>query len=133
MYQIQKHAWGFKLTFAGFISKDEMSRWVQESKAAVRGKSGAFGVFVDMRDLKPLAPDVQEVMVEGQMAYKQAGMNRSVVVVDSTITAMQFKRLARSSGIYEWERYVSSTEAGWEDAAMSWITDALDPDAVAAV
>lgn len=128
MYKIEKQSWGYKLSFAGFISKDEMQAWVQESGVAVKSASGAFGVYVDMRELKPLAPEVQAVMVTGQQYYKQAGMQRSVVVVDSTITAMQFKRLARQSGIYAWERYVSSTEADWETKAMEWLTAGVDPD-----
>lgn len=133
MYKIEREPWGFKLTFAGYIDKDEMEAWVAESERAVDGVSGSFGVFVDMRDLKPLAPEVQEVMVGGQAFYKAAGMERSVVIVDSAITAMQFKRLARESGIYEWERYVSSTEDDYEAVAMEWLTAGVDPDKAAVV
>ena len=58
MYKIESVPLGYKLTFEGFIQKDEMERWVADSKKALVGKSGKFGVFVDMRNLKPLLPDV---------------------------------------------------------------------------
>jgi DUF971 family protein len=86
-------------------------------------------VMVDMRTLKPLKPDVQAVMVEGQKEYKVRGMERSAVVVPNAIVAMQFKRLAHESGIYQWERYIdASKSADWEKVAEAWITKAADPD-----
>jgi hypothetical protein len=69
---------------------------------------GGFGVFVDMRTLKPLPEDAQKVMEEGQKLFKQKGMTRSVVIVTGALTKMQFKRIAQETGIYEWERYIDS-------------------------
>lgn len=129
MYKIEKKDFGFKLTFGGFIEKEEMEQWAQESKKALLGKMGEFGVFVDMRTLKPLPADSQEVMVNGQKLYRQAGMVRSVVILDNTITTMQFKRLAKESGIYEWERYIdASTTPKWELVGQDWIVKGTDPD-----
>lgn len=132
MYKIEKEPWGYRLTFGGYISKAEMEEWVDEAKRVVPRSSTPFGVFVDMRELKPLAPDVQEAMIGGQQHFKTSGMERSVVIVDSTVTAMQFKRLGKESGIYEWERYLSSTDPDWEARGMAWIKEALDPDQVPA-
>ncbi len=67
-----------------------------------------FGVFVDMRTLATLQPDAQQAMQEGQLLYREAGMQRSVVIVNSAVLAMQFKRLAKQTGIYEWERYLNA-------------------------
>lgn len=129
MYKIEKKDFGFKLTFGGFIEKEEMEQWVQESKKALLGKMGEFSVFVDMRTLKPLPADAQEVMVNGQKLYRQAGMVRSVVILDNTITTMQFKRLAKESGIYEWERYIdASTTPKWELVGLGWLVKGTDPD-----
>jgi hypothetical protein len=129
MYQIEAKDFGFKLTFGGSIPKPEMQKWADDAKVALRSKTGSFGVMVDMRTLKPLAEDVQAVMVQGQGQFKTAGMVRSVVIVQLATVAMQFKRLARESGIYQWERYLSADDVpNWETAAKKWLVDGVDPD-----
>ncbi len=129
MYRIEKKPYGYKLTFSGFIQAAEMQKWVEESRKALAAAPSKFGVLVDMRTLKPLAADAQALMQEGQKLYKQKGMVRSAVVVDSAMTKMQFQRIARTSGIYQWERYIDgSSVKNWEQVAADWITRAIDPD-----
>lgn len=129
MYKIEKKGYGFKLTFGDSIEMEEMKKWADESKKALIGQSGKFGVLVDMRTLRPLKPEVQAVMIEGQKEYKIKGMERSAVGVANSVIAMQFKRLAQESGIYQWERYVDgSKDANWEKIAESWISTGKDPD-----
>lgn len=129
MYKIAKKGNTFHLTFNGFIQASEMQEWVEASKKELATVNGGFGVFVDMRDLKPLANDVKAVLEEGQKLYKMKGMVRSVVVVNSAMAAMQLKRIARETGIYEWERYVSSDNvADWEKVALDWVEKGIDPD-----
>ncbi len=130
MYKIERKTSGYLLTFGGVITKDEMKNWVTESKAALaKEASTSFGVIVDMRTLAPLPPDTQELMVGGQQLYKQKGLKRSVVVVNNNVTAMQFKRLAKDSGIYQWERYIdASSTSNWTNVAVSWVRDGIDPD-----
>ena len=45
-------------------------------------------------------------MQEGQKLFKNAGMERSVVILSTAMVTMQFKRIAKETGIYEWERYI---------------------------
>ncbi len=129
MYTIEKKMYGLKLTFGGFIQAPEMQNWVDESGKALAGLSSGFGVFVDMRELKPLPPEAQEVMQVGQIAFKQKGMKRSVVILANAIVTMQFKRIAKETGIYEWERYIdASAHSNWEAIGEAWITKGTDPD-----
>ncbi len=129
MYKIEKKSYGLKLTFGGFIQADEMQNWVNDSGKELGNLASGFGVFVDMRDLKPLPPDAQEVMQVGQIAFKQKGMKRSVVVLANAIVTMQFKRIAKETGIYEWERYIdASSNPNWESIGEAWITKGTDPD-----
>jgi len=129
MYKIEKDNFGYRLTFKGFIKKDEMGEWVEESKKAVAGAPKEFGVLIDMRELKPLPEDSQKHMQEGQKIYKSKGMSRSAVVVNGAATKMQFKRIAKETGIYDWERYIDATAAAdWEKAAVGWISSGVDPD-----
>ena len=128
MYEIEKKEFGFKLTFGGLISGEEMQAWVADSKKELADAPDAFGVFVDMRTLKPIPVDAQVHMQEGQQLYKDKGMERSVVIVDSSVTKMQFQRIARRTGIDEWERYIDASEdPGWQKTGMDWIVRGVDP------
>jgi hypothetical protein len=61
--------------------------------------------------------------------YRQNGMQRSVVVLENAITKMQFRQIAKKSGIYNYERYLSSEETpDWERRGEEWITKGIDPD-----
>jgi hypothetical protein len=129
MYEIEKKPWGFKLTFGGFIQAPEMNQWKRESEQALSSQAGKFGVLVDMRSLKPLPADAQAVMVEGQQKFKSKGLERSAVILDSAITTAQFRRLAKESGIYAWERYISAADSrSWEQEGLDWVIKGVDPD-----
>jgi len=129
MYKIEKKDWGYKLTFSDFIKAEEMQRWHDESKQILLSSPKEFGVFVDMINMKPLPSDAQEVLKEGQRLYKEKGMVRSVVIVNSTILKLQFQRIAKNTGIYDWERYIdASTVPNWEEVGIAWIKDGEDPD-----
>ncbi len=129
MYKIEKRNFGFRLTFAGQVLVNEMEKWRQESERALVGQRAPFGVFVDMRKLTPLFPDAQQRMIAGQKLFKDAGMVRSAVIVEDQITMMQFVRLAKQSGIYAWERYISAAKTpNWEAAGLIWLANGADPD-----
>ncbi len=129
MYKIERKTSGYLLTFSGNVDSAEMEKWVAESEAALASETGDFGVIVDMRNLAPLAPEVQTVMVKGQQAYKEKGLKRSVVVVNNAVTKMQFQRLAKESGIDAWERYIDgSAVQDWAKVAVAWVKDGVDPD-----
>jgi hypothetical protein len=130
MYKIEKQPYGYKLTFSGFIQVDEMKAWVNDTKTALSGQQVKdFGVFVDMRNLKPLPEDAKAAMVAGQMLFQMKGMARSVVILNTPIIAMQFQRLAKESGIYKWERYLDvQTVKDYEKVGINWIVKSIDPD-----
>jgi len=84
-----------------------MKQWVKESEKVLASQAPGFGVFVDMRTLSALPPESQKHMEEGQKLFKQKGMVRSAVALNSAITTMQFKRIAIDTGIAKWERYLA--------------------------
>jgi len=82
-----------------------------------------------MRSLKPIPPESIPKMEEVQKHYKMKGMTRSVVILNTAITTMQFKRIAKETGIYEWERYLDASKIDdWENIGIKWLTDQIDPD-----
>jgi hypothetical protein len=130
MYRIEKVPTGFLLTFGGLIGKDEMLQWLDESLGALQGAVPPFGVIIDMRTLVPLRPEVQATMVQGQKAYMDFGMQRSAVILANVVTTSQFKRLAKESGIYAFERYINAGAVpAWRQVAEAWVAKGVDPDA----
>ena len=130
MYKIEGKPFGVRLTFADYMDAAEMKKWVEDSRRELLRVRRPFGVFVDMRTLKPLSPDARKLMEEGQKLYKTGGMERSVVILDSPTLVLQFKRVAKDSGIYEWERYLdASKHSNWEQIGIDWLVKKVDPDA----
>lgn len=129
MYSIERTGFGFKLTFGGVLSAPELRTWLEESRAILASLHEPFCVFVDMRTCSPLDDLGQSYMREGQRLYKDSGMVRSVVILRSPVTKMQFKRIACESGIYEWERYIDvETISDWEKVGLDWLLHEIDPD-----
>lgn len=129
MWKISKQSFGFVLTFASPMSAQDMQAWVTESKQVLSEPlPGEWGVVVDMRELSALTAEAQKLMQTGQALYKQAGMKRSAVAVRDAVTAMQFRRLARNSGIDQWERYINVQQvAQWQSAAKRWVVEGSEP------
>jgi len=129
VYRIEQTDYGLRLTFRGVVSFEEVERWGHDIIVALSAVPKAFSVFVDMRGLVPLAPEAHGALRQGQVFARQVGMQRSVVVVDDREIAEQFERIARETGIYEYERYVDAlTEKRWEEKSLGWIVDGIDPD-----
>jgi hypothetical protein len=56
-------------------------------------------------------------------------MERSVVVLDSTVALIQILRLAKATGVYAYERYLDALkDPEWESKAEDWIMRGIDPD-----
>ncbi|MFH2020302.1 MAG: hypothetical protein ABIJ34_02745 [archaeon] len=129
MYKIEKTDYGYKLIFGDFMQKEELEKWVSDSKSTLLKQTGKFSVLIDMRTLKPLPADAQPVMQEGQKLYKTKGMERSCVILANSIITLQFQRIAKETGIYAFERYIdASKNANWLDKALRWLKNAEDPD-----
>lgn len=128
MYKIENKPYGYKLTFSGIINRNELSQWQSEFKKSIDKGPGAFYVFVDMREMELLPVDSQETMHQGQMYAKEKGMQRSVVIFSSDITSMQFKLIAKKTGIYSEERYIDAmTDPDWEKNGLDWILSGIEP------
>lgn len=130
MYKIETKPYGLFIVFDEVISADEMTQWVAEFKKSLVGQNTGFGVMVDMRTMKPLAPEAGKLLESGQKEAKARGMGRSAVVLNSAVVAMQLKRVAQDTGIYQWERYINaSQDANWQKTAEDWLSKGTDPDA----
>ena len=130
MYSIEKRSSGYILKFSGLIDEKEMQKWYDESiRVLSLEKTNSFGVIIDMKDLQPLSSDTSSIMKNGQKLYKDKGMKRSVVILNSDKICNQFKNIAIQSGIYLTERYINASVVdNYIDVAINWVKDGIDPD-----
>ena len=130
MFKIEKRSSGYLLHFSGSIDTVEMQQWYDESKSVLVDESrDSFGVIIDMKDLQPIGDEAGRIMKDGQKLYKDKGMLRSAVILNSKEVAIQFKTIAIQTGIYETERYIdASSSPNPEQVAVDWVNKKIDPD-----
>jgi hypothetical protein len=129
MYEVYQTEFGVKLVFQGFLQEEELRKWSHEVARVTKQLRRGFCVLHDMRGMHPLPPEARQLMKRNMELAKRAGMGRSAQIVDDTITAMQFKRLANEVGIADTTRQIdASSVADSERAAIDWIVKGIDPD-----
>lgn len=83
-----------------------------------------------MRKLELNSPEVQVIFEQGQKLYRETGLVRSVVILKNPTLAIQFKRIALMSNIYDYERYIDASSCpDWKKVGLKWVIDGIDPDA----
>ena len=131
MHRIEQTKYGYKLVFEGFIQKQDLSTLLDDMKRTIRPRGGAFPVLMDMRHSRAFPADATVILKEAILFFKQAGMERNAVVLNSAIATLQARRLARETGIDASIRYIdASTEQDWEKIAIDWLVRAVDPEAI---
>jgi hypothetical protein len=129
MWKISRQSFGFVLTFSDKPDVAELTEWLQESRRQLSlALPDGWGLVVDMREMKPLGSGAQRVMTDGQKYYKERGMVRVAVVLNDPIAVLQFRRLARVSGVDKLERFISvAATPNWQVTAKRWVADGLEP------
>ena len=130
MYKITAQKFGYLLTFSGFVDIEELADWYQESEEMLSERNGEpFGVVVDMRNITPLSVETRKIFQKGQQLYHNMGMQRSSVILTNAIALMQFKQVAKESGIYQWERYFDAElNPNWLKGALLWVQNGISSD-----
>ncbi|MGB3468018.1 MAG: hypothetical protein WBA74_22220, partial [Cyclobacteriaceae bacterium] len=87
-----------------------------------------FGLLADLRNMKTLPAESRDILENGQQLFRDRGMARSVVIFEDSITAVQFKRIAKNTGIYDSERYIDAQlHHDWNDQGEVWIVEGKEP------
>jgi hypothetical protein len=128
MHRIEETSYGYRLTFEGFLQRDEAGELLAKMKSTVRPKNGGFAVLLDMRHSRAFPAEAQDLIQSALAFCQNAGLERNAVVLNSAIATLQARRLAKQTGIAPWIRYIdASAEPEWEKAAVGWLADAVDP------
>ncbi len=122
--------YGFRSTAPGYIIPAEARLWFEDLQTRVLGLEGrSFGLLVDSRTQKSNPPETQEIIREAMVWLREHGMQRSVVVLDSTVALIQILRIAKSTGVFSYERYLDALkDVHWERKAVDWLVRGVDPD-----
>lgn len=132
MLEFKETPFGFMFRNSEFFSPDVAARWDVEYRAMLKkmaSKGKPFHQFVDLRGFRVGPPETQAVIAEGMKTFKALGGQRSIVLVDSAIVVNQLRRLAQSSGIYAWERYIDAkTFPDYKPVVLAWLVEGKDPD-----
>ncbi len=128
MYSIELKDYGFKLSFRGKVNSSELKDWIIESEKLLSSVKSDFGVLVDLRQIQPIQRSDLVYFRNGQLLYKHLGMKRSVVILDSAITTLQFREIARNTDIFKEERYIdASLHPNWEEKGLLWLKEKIEP------
>jgi len=134
MSDVEAVPYGLTFHSKGFATAEDAKAWLEDYRAVLKvlaQKGKPFGQFADLRGYKPRAPEAQAYIAESMKAFKAAGGQRSIVLFDSRLASMQIKRLAKDSGLYEWERYIDTeTYPDFEKVVLAWLNEGKDPDLI---
>ncbi len=129
MHRIEQTQYGYKLVFEGFLQKQDLSTLLDDMRQTIRSRGRKFPVLLDMRHSRAFPADAQVILKEAILFFKQVGMERNAVVLNSAIATLQVRRLGKETGIDATSRYIdASTEQDWEKVAIDWLVSAVDPE-----
>ncbi|OUD08282.1 hypothetical protein BVC71_14005 [Marivivens niveibacter] len=116
--------------FTGVVDADQVRDWYATLDLTNEATSGGIYAFIDYSQLKSITKKAMDLIVDVQRDARDAGLVRVAVVVNSGMLQLQTERLARSSAIYNVERYISSDRTpNWEDVAKAWLIHGIEPSA----
>lgn len=89
-----------ELSLDGRIEGDEVKAFGQELETVLATLQGReIKLLMDLRGLKPVAPESAEVIRRFQERALDTGVSRFAEVVDSELLSLQLGRIARESGV----------------------------------
>jgi hypothetical protein len=131
MHKVEETRYGYKVTFEGFLHRDDMGALLNSMKEVVRprhDREERFAVLVDMRNSRAFPSEAQELLKQAITLFKEAGMERNAVVLNSAIATLQARRLAKETNTAAWSRFIdASSETDWERVAVEWLLRAVEP------
>jgi hypothetical protein len=128
MQRVRATDYGVEIVFGGPLSREETAELLAELHRELP-RSRRFGVLVDSRQSRAYSAREQEAFRRGILLCAERGMERSVVVVDSQISALQARRLGKETGTLAWTRYIDARRhPDWQRIAEDWLLRAIDPE-----
>ena len=127
-YTVSATPFGYRASFTAPFPPAEAQAWFAELKRVLPRTPRPFGQLIDAREQKVQDAGSVPIVEEAQNWVRAQGMNRSAVVVSSTLVKMNLTRMSRETGMIEYERYIDGSDPAWETKAMAWLKDGVEPN-----
>lgn len=121
MFDVETTEYGLKVDLGGFLDEEELEAFYGEMESQVDRQPDNFHIYADHRGVKAMPDGAGEQFAELMAMCKEGGLDRSVVIVDSAITAMQQRRLRDEAGLDQQKVVNADGNADWEQDARSWV------------
>jgi hypothetical protein len=126
-YFIEKTDYGLYVKFSGQLCKYNIKDWFIDIKLT-KGMKKNFGLILDLRGVKPICHDVARMLTYGRAYLHGHGLNRVVIVYDTSATIIELMRLFAELGYDPNEKHISSTmNTNWKEIAEKWVRDGIEP------
>jgi hypothetical protein len=104
------------MVLEGSFTVDEMTAFVADHNAAVDACGDQdYRVFVDIRKLNPLPPEVTAVMERcKRYSSEHANFRGSAVLATSATVAIQHRRTSTASGVMDTELITENEAVAWK-------------------
>jgi len=128
MQRVSATDYGYDIVFRGPLSREEADELVEELRRKLPPPGGRFGVLVDSRQARSYPPEVQQAFRRGILLCAERGMERSVVVLDSEVSALHAKRLGKETDTKAGTRYIDARiHPDWRRIARLWLLQGIEP------
>lgn len=132
MHKVEVKPYGFLAMIDGFLRAEDVESFAQNFKDTVQKMKPGFSVLLDLRGMKPVAPESQALLFSLPSFAVQHGVKRSAVVLNSAILIGQIKRNASGNQpLDNVRRYIrAENNPDWEKQAVDWLVDGKEPPAL---
>jgi hypothetical protein len=107
---------------SGLFSIDDAHSYQRDMERALQSAVRPWGIVVDVRGAPAQTPEVQPTLEHVMRSTELAGVTCVAIVVDSTVTKMQQRRMTTQPGLHAVEAVSFHTEL---DAALEHVRAAV--------
>jgi hypothetical protein len=132
MLKAYRTGYGLRIEAAGKIRKEELQSWMVELREIcdeLKRENEPFGVITDVSKVTTVDEDVEELISSAIHLVRESGAIRAgIIYFTAAQTLEMYERLTSTEGRKLARRFIcSDIYEDYEDRAISWIIDGLEP------
>lgn len=132
MQKIEKTDFGFRIINTGQLNLTDAEAFKFMVLEALSSHSSSFSLIVDLRGLIPLEPKVIEVVKEIMKTRTRMSLVRAAIIVSSPVIKAQHRQMSFDTRTTQFDRTIDASKyPDWEERALAWVRDGVEPVPVA--
>lgn len=129
LYRIESASYGFRVTSSGCFTIGEVEQLKLELLQTLSGHDRPFSLLLDSRDMIPAPSDVMIEFWDLHTKVWQLSCERIVFVVSSPVIEGQVRQMQHIASSAKEDRVIDSSRCpDWEERAIAWAANAIEPD-----